>query len=65
VTGDAQLAAKLPSSLRSDLTELASAPSSARTADVQKIAATALSGGYGAGIQQLAQQAEQGIASAH
>ncbi|WP_158861838.1 hypothetical protein [Leifsonia sp. AG29] len=65
VTGDAQLAAKLPSSLRSDLTQLASAASSARTADVQKIAATALSGGYGAGIQQLAQQAEQGIASGH
>jgi hypothetical protein len=61
VTGDAQLAAKLPASLRSDLGELASAPAAERTADVQKIAATALGGGYGAGIQQLAQQAEQGL----
>ncbi len=65
VTGDAQLAAKLPASLRSDLAELASAPSAERTADVQKIVATAVSGGYGSGIQQLAQQAEKGITSAH
>ncbi|WP_431246926.1 hypothetical protein [Leifsonia xyli] len=63
VTGDAQLAAKLPASLRSDLSELATAPTAERTGDVQKIAATALSGGYGAGIQQLAQQAEQGLTS--
>lgn len=65
VTGDATLAAKLPASLRSDLSELASAPAAERTPDVQKIAATALSGGYGSGIQELAQQAQQGLASGH
>ncbi|RDV45657.1 hypothetical protein DOE76_07480 [Leifsonia sp. ku-ls] len=65
VTGDAQLAAKLPDALRTDLGRLASAPAAERTADVQQIAATALAGGYGDGIQQLAQQAEQGIAAGH
>ncbi|MDR6969785.1 hypothetical protein [Leifsonia shinshuensis] len=63
VTADAQLAAKLPAALRSDLTQLASAPAAERTPDVQKIAATAVAGGYGADLQQLAQQVEQEIAS--
>ncbi|ANF32999.1 hypothetical protein A0130_16225 [Leifsonia xyli] len=65
VTADAQLAAKLPASLRSDLGDLAKAPAAERTPDVQKIAATALAGGYGSDIQQLAQQAQQGIVSGH
>lgn len=65
VTGDAQLAAKLPDALRTDLGQLASAPAAERTGDVQKIAATALAGGYGDGIQQLAQQAEQALTSGH
>lgn len=65
VTGDAQLSVKLPDALRSDLGDLASAPAAERTGDLQKIAATALAGGYGAGIQQLAQQAQQGLASGH
>jgi len=65
VTGDAQLAAKLPDALRTDLGRLAAAPAAERTGDVQKLAATALSGGYGAGIQQLAQQAEQGLTAGH
>ena len=51
--------------LRTDLGQLASAPAAERTGDVQKIAATALAGGYGDGIQQLAQQAEQALASGH
>ncbi len=65
VTADAQFAAKLPASLRADLSQLASAPAAERTPDVQKIAATALAGGYGSDLQQLAQQAEQGLASGH
>jgi hypothetical protein len=65
VTGDSQLAAKLPDALRSDLGELASAPAAERTGDVQRIAATALAGGYGSGIQQLAQQAEQALTEGH
>ena len=65
VTGDSQLASKLPDSLRNDLSELASAPAAARTADVQRIATTALSGGYGAQIQQVADQVEQTVTAAH
>jgi hypothetical protein len=65
VTGDSQLAAKLPDSLRSDLTQLASAPVADRAADVQKIAGTALGGGYGAQVQQLADQVQQQVAAAH
>jgi hypothetical protein len=64
VTGDSQLASKLPDSLRNDLSELASAPTADRTADVQKIATTALSGGYGAQIQQVADQVEQAVTAA-
>jgi len=64
VTGDSQLASKLPDSLRNDLSELASAPAAARTADVQRIATTALSGGYGAQIQQVADQVEQTVTAA-
>lgn len=65
VTGDSQLASKLPDSLRNDLSELATAPAAARTADVQRIATTALSGGYGAQIQQVADQVEQTVTAAH
>lgn len=61
VTDDAQLAAKLPASLQADLSALANASASERTPDVQNIAATALAGGYGAGVQELAQQAETGL----
>ncbi|MBO1737956.1 hypothetical protein [Leifsonia sp. TF02-11] len=65
VTGDSQLAAKLPDALRSDLSQLASAPAADRTADVQRIATTALSGGYGAQVQQVADQVEQAVTAAH
>ncbi|KQR51267.1 hypothetical protein ASF88_19050 [Leifsonia sp. Leaf336] len=65
VTGDSELASKLPDSLRNDLSELATAPAAARTADVQRIATTALSGGYGAQIQQVADQVEQTVTAAH
>lgn len=65
VTGDSQLASKLPDSLRSDLSQLASAPAADRTADVQRIATTALSGGYGDQIQQVADQVEQAVTAAH
>lgn len=65
VTGDSQLAAKLPDALRTDLSHLASAPAADRTADVQRIATTALSGGYGAQVQQVADQVEQAVTAAH
>ncbi|WP_348789335.1 hypothetical protein [Leifsonia sp. NPDC080035] len=63
VTADAQLSAKLPEALRSDLSSLATAPASERTADVQKVVSTAVSGGYGHDIQQLAEQVEQQVVS--
>ena len=65
VTGDSQLASKLPASLRADLSTLASASASAQTGDVQKIATTALQGGYGAQVQQLASQIGQELVSGH
>jgi hypothetical protein len=61
VTGDSQLASKLPAALRTDLSQLASAPVAGRAADVQRIATTALSGGYGAQVQQVADQVEQAV----
>lgn len=63
ITGDAELAAKLPSSLTGDLSTLASAPATAQTADVQKIVTTALNGGYGDDVKQVAAQVEQEILS--
>jgi hypothetical protein len=65
VTGDSQLASKLPDSLRTDLSQLASAPAADRTADVQHIATSALSGGYGAQVQQVADQIESALTAAH
>lgn len=65
VAGDRGLAAKLPDSLRTDLSQLASAPAADRTADVQKVVTTALSGGYGARLQQVADQVEQAVTAAH
>jgi hypothetical protein len=64
VTGDAKLFASLPSALQTDLAQLAGAPVSERTADVQKIATTALSGGYGGSIQKIAEQIQTGVLSA-
>jgi hypothetical protein len=65
VTGDAQLASKLPASLRNDLSTLASAPRSTQAADVKNIAGTALQGGYGAQVKQVATQIEQLVTSGH
>lgn len=65
VTGDSQLASKLPDSLRSDLSQLASAPASAQSADLQHLATTALSGGYGSQVQQVADQVESAVTAAH
>jgi len=65
VTGDSQLASKLPDSLRTDLSQLASAPASAQTADLQHLATTALSGGYGSQVQQVADQIESAVTAAH
>lgn len=65
VTGDSQLASKLPDSLRADLSQLASAPAADRAADVQRIATTALSGGYGAQLEQVADQLEHAVVAAH
>jgi hypothetical protein len=64
VTGDAKLFASLPTALQTDLAQLASAPVSERTADVQNIATTALSGGYGDSIQKIAEQLQAGVVSA-
>ena len=63
VTGDPQLASKLPASLRTDLSTLAEAPVSAQAVDMQNIAVTALQGGYGTQVKQLADQIEQQVAS--
>ncbi|MDQ1607977.1 MAG: hypothetical protein QOE16_709 [Microbacteriaceae bacterium] len=63
VTGDAELFALLPSALQADLTTLAKAPASAQTVDVQNIVATALSGGYGASIQTIADQIQSAVIS--
>ena len=63
VAGDPQLASKLPASLRSDLSTLAAAPASAQADDMQNIAVTALQGGYGAQVKQLADQIEQQVTS--
>ncbi|MFE4468145.1 hypothetical protein ACFRFH_04935 [Leifsonia sp. NPDC056824] len=65
VTGDSQLASKLPDSLRSDLSQLAAAPASAQSADLQHLATTALSGGYGSQVQQVADQIESAVTAAH
>jgi hypothetical protein len=65
VTSDSQLASRLPSSLRTDLSALASAPESEQSGDVQNIAATALQGGYGAQVKQLAGQIEQQVLADH
>jgi hypothetical protein len=63
VTGDAQLLASLPTALQTDLTALSKAPASQQTADVQRILATALYGGYGTTIQTIADQIQSGIVS--
>ncbi|MFF2051081.1 hypothetical protein ACFVU2_05710 [Leifsonia sp. NPDC058194] len=65
ISADAQLSAKLPQALRTDLATLAAAPSAERTTDVQKIATTAIGGGYGDGIQQLAGQIARQLAGGH
>ncbi|MGH1524932.1 hypothetical protein ACRAWC_13210 [Leifsonia sp. L25] len=65
VTGDSQLASKLPDSLRTDLSQLASAPASEQTADLEHLATTALSGGYGSQVQQVADQIESAVTAAH
>ncbi|HEV7564796.1 MAG: hypothetical protein JWP70_2282 [Leifsonia sp.] len=63
VTGDTQLLASLPTALQTDLTALSKAPASQQTADVQRILATALYGGYGTTIQTIADQIQSGIVS--
>lgn len=65
VTADAQLSAQLPEPLRADLAELAAAPTAERAADVQKIATTAIGGGYGDDVQQLAGRLAQQLAAGH
>jgi hypothetical protein len=54
ITSDQKLFAALPASLQSDLTSLKNAPAGDTVADAQKIKATALAGGYGQEIQNLA-----------
>lgn len=52
-----QLFKKLPAALQTDITTLKDAAPADRVADAYKIKTTALSGGYGAEIQQRAQKA--------
>jgi hypothetical protein len=58
-----RLLSKLPASLRSDVTDLKNAPASDDAAEVEKIETTAITGGYGARIQKLAQQLESVLGS--
>ncbi|WP_188570915.1 hypothetical protein [Arthrobacter liuii] len=57
-----QLFNKLPAALQADITALKDAAPADRVADAYKIKTTALSGGYGAEIQQRAQNALNGEA---
>ncbi|MBT2568439.1 hypothetical protein J7I84_18445 [Arthrobacter sp. ISL-85] len=57
-----QLFNKLPAALQADITTLKDAAPADRVADAFKIKTTALSGGYGAEIQQRAQKAVNGEA---
>lgn len=50
IANDDRLFSQLPSTLQSDITALADAPSTDRVADAQKIKTTALNGGYGEAI---------------
>lgn len=58
-----QLFNKLPAALQADITALKDAAPADRVADAYKIKTTALSGGYGAEIQQRAQDAVNGEAN--
>lgn len=59
LVADQKLFAKLPASLQADVTTLKDAPAGNRVKDAYKIETTALSGGYGAEIQQRAEAAEK------
>jgi hypothetical protein len=63
VTSDTELAAALPAALRADLSTLANASASDQNGDVQHIVTTAIDGGYGSQIQQLADQIEHVVVS--
>lgn len=54
VTQHKDLASALPAGLTSDLSTLADAPATERVADLQKIETTALAGGYGPQVQNVA-----------
>ncbi|TXN32053.1 hypothetical protein [Lacisediminihabitans profunda] len=54
--GHPDLFAQLPANLQSDLTAIKNAPASEAGADATKAQATALSGGYGAQIQKIAER---------
>lgn len=59
--GQTELFSKLPAALQADLTTLKNASSTERDADAQKIATTALDGGYGAKIQRMATALKSGV----
>ncbi|MBW4094330.1 MAG: hypothetical protein HIU81_02440 [Acidobacteria bacterium] len=61
---DPELSSKLPANLKADLTRLASATGADVSAQAEKIKSTALSGGYGAQVQQLAQHLQTMATSA-
>jgi len=59
LVGHPQLFAKLPAALQADVRTLKDAAPADRVKDAYKIKTTALSGGYGAGIQKRAENAEK------
>jgi len=65
VTEHKHLASSLPAALTGDLRTLADAPAADRGADLQKIEATALSGGYGAQAQKVATSIVGSMVSTH
>lgn len=64
VTEHKDLASSLPAALTSDLRTLADASKTERSADLQKIETTALSGGYGPQLQKVAVSVAGSLASA-
>ena len=63
LAGQEKLFAELPSKLQSDLTALKNAPVADQTADALKIETTALSGGYGAQIEKVAEGIQSAVSA--
>lgn len=63
IAGHPKLFGELPARLRTDLTTLGNAPAGDQLADVQKIEATALAGGYGVSIEKIARGLSSALAT--